>query len=198
MNINENYPIYIIYSSWSLDRIRAFLSNFMPNSVSIMKIIYDSSLNETNKTIVLLKEELYNLLIDEGYGISRFEIDFKIKKYKFNNNILPPEGSSYNLFIPIIKKTTENQVTAIINKKLDELAEFKIIPEKSWRLKCPIDSRESGLVKLGCFIFFRNDVNIASISVVKFLLNNTYWIDNQDTKYDNTIKCNWARPKITK
>lgn len=196
MNVIENYPIYIIYSSWSLDTIRNFLLNLMPDSISIMKIIYDYSYNETNKTIIVMKEELYNLLIDQGYGVSRFEIDFKIKKYKFNENILPSGEKTNNLFIPIIKKTTETIVTSVINKKLEELAEFKIIPEKSWRLKCPINSRETGNVKLGCFIFFRNDITIYNISIVKFLLNNTHWIDNEDNKYDNTIKCYWARPRI--
>ena len=90
MNVIENYPIYIIYSSWSLDTIRNFLLNLMPDSISIMKIIYDYSYNETNKTIIVMKEELYNLLIDQGYGVSRFEIDFKIKKYKFNENLENP------------------------------------------------------------------------------------------------------------
>jgi hypothetical protein len=196
MNVIENYPIYIIYSSWSLATIKNFLLNLMPDSVSIMKIIYDAMYNETNKTIVVLKEELYNLLIQQGYGVSRFEIDFKIKKYKFNENILPSGDKTNNLFIPIIKKTTESIVTSIINQKLDELALFKIIPEKSWRLKCPINSRENGHVKLGCFIFFRNDITVYNISIVKFLLNNTHWVDNEDTKYDNTIKCYWARPRV--
>lgn len=194
MNI-ENYPIYIIYSSWSLEKMKNFLLGFLPDSISFMKIIYDCQYNETNKTIVVLKEELYNILINQGYGITRFEIDFKIKKYKFNDNILPYDDNT-NLFIPVIKKTTESIVTTIINNKLEELAKFKIIPEKSWRIKCPINSRETGQIKLGCFIFFKPEITNSNISVVKFLLNNTYWDDNEDKKYDNIVKCYWANPRI--
>ncbi len=189
-----NYPVYIIYSNWSIDKIKSFLINIMPDSISFIKIIYDSMYNETNKTIVVLKEELYNLLIEQGYGVTRFEIDFKIKKYKFNENILPP-ADTRNLFIPIIKQTTEYVVTSIIESKLDELSKFKIIPEKSWRIKCPINSRETGRVKLGCFIFFRADINVEVVSIVKFLLNNTYWIEGEEKKYDNIVKCYWARPQ---
>jgi len=194
--MNENYPVYIIYSSWSLDTIKKFLLDLMPDSVSNMKIVYDSLYNETNKTIIVLKEELYNLLIDKGYGVTRFEIDFKIKKYKFNDSILPGINKSTNLFIPIIKKTTESDLTSIINKKLEELSQFKLLPEKSWRIKCPINSRENGNVKLGCFIFFRHDISIYNIGIIKFLLNNTHWINDDNDKYDNTIKCYWARHRI--
>lgn len=195
MNIIENYPIYIIYSSWSLNTIKEFLISFLPDSVSFMKIIYDSQSNETNKTIVVLKEQLYNILIQKGYGVNRFEIDFKIKKYNFNDNILPSEGNTINLFIPINKKTTDSIVTGIINAKLEELSDFNIIPKKSWRIKCPVNSRETGQVKLGCFIFFKDEISVYNISVVKFLLNNTYWINNEDNKYDNIIKCCWANPR---
>ncbi|HSW77024.1 MAG TPA: hypothetical protein VLG50_08250 [Candidatus Saccharimonadales bacterium] len=169
----------------------------MSNQIGMMKIIYDSVKNETNKTIALLTPLLYNKLIDTGYDISRFEIDFKIKKYKFNDNITPPIDKSSNLFIPIIKKTTEWVVTNIINHKLEILAQFNIVPVRSWRIKCPINSRENGVIKLGCFIFFHHDVPVTSIGVVKFLLNNTYWDDdNKNDKYDNTIRCYWARKKL--
>lgn len=191
----EEYPIFIIYSNWSLDTITNFLNSLLPNQIGMMKIIYDSLYNETNKTIAVLSYTLYNLLIAKGYGVSRFEIDFKIKKYRFKDNILPPPDKSSNLFIPIIKKTTEFIVTDIINKKLEELAQFDIIPHKSWRIKCPINDRESGIVKLGCFIFFK-DLSVYNIAVVKFLLNNTQWDnDKNNNKYDNTIKCYWARFK---
>lgn len=194
----DKYPIYIIYSGWSIEKIYNFLNDTMKNSVCMMKIIYDSSFNETNKTIAVLNPELYDILINNGYSITRFELDFKIKKYKFKENIFPPPDKSSNLFIPIFKTTTETLATTIINKKLENLAQFGILPNKSWRIKCPINSRENGYVKLGCFIFFKSDLSESNISVVRFLLNNTHWNFNEsnNNKYDNIIKCNWARHKI--
>lgn len=194
--MNENYPIYIIYSSWSIETLMNFLNGFMQNAVCLTKIIYDSSYNETNKTIVVMKSQLYDMLIQQGYGVTRFEIDFKIKRYTFNDNILPSPDKSSNLFIPIIKKTTEAVVNTIINQKLEHLAEFDIIPKNSWRIKCPINSRENGFIKLGCFIFFKNEISTYNIGVVKFLLNNTYWDLNGENKYDNTVKCYWAKHRL--
>ena len=194
--MEEQFNIYIIYSSYSIETMLKFLDSFMPNAVGLTKIIMDSLLNETNKTIVVMKPELYDLLIENGYGVTRFEIDFKIKKYKFNENILPPLDKSSNLFIPIIKQTTETVVNTVINKKLDLLAEFNIIPKNSWRIKCPLNSRENGFIKLGCFIFFKSEISLYTIGVVKFLLNNTHWDINGENKYDNTIKCYWAKPRI--
>lgn len=189
--------IYIIYSNWSLDTITTFLNNILPDQIGLMKIVYDSAYNETNKTIAVLSSALYERLLEQGYGASRFEIDFKIKQYKFNDNILPPKDKSRNLFIPITKQTTESSITTVINKKLEVLARYDIIPLQSWRLKCPIDSREGGLVKLGCFIFFKADVTDQQIGVVRFLISHTYWDDDKkNTKYDNMIKCYWTKPKI--
>src|SRR5206468_942537 len=95
---------------YSIEKLLNFLNSYMQNAVCLTKIIFDLNLNETNKTIVVMKPALYHLLIQHGYGITRFEIDFKIKKYKFNDNILPPLDKSSNLFIPIIKQTTETVV----------------------------------------------------------------------------------------
>ena len=188
--------IYIIYSNWSIDTLTTFLNNIQEGQVGMMKIVYDSACNETNKTIAVLSTSLYDTLISQGYGMSRFEIDFKIKRYKFNDNILPPKDKSRNLFIPIMKQTTEMAVTSRIHQKLEILANFDIIPQHSWRIKCPINSRENGLVKLGCFIFFKSDVTDQQIGIVRFLLNHTYWDnDKNNTKYDNTIKCYWAKPR---
>ena len=189
--------IYIIYSSYSIDKLLNFLNGYMQDAVCLTKIIYDFSMNETNKTIIVMKPELYQLLIQNGYGVTRFEIDFKIKKYKFNENILPPLDKSSNLFIPIIKQTTETVVNGIINQKLEQLANFQIIPNHSWRIKCPINSRENGFVKLGCFIFFKSEITDYNIGVVKFLLNNTKWDDKGNEKYDNMLKCYWAKPRLT-
>lgn len=186
-----NFPIYIIYSYWSLDKIRDFLNQILPDSVGIMKVIYNVHYQQTNRTIAVLKPELYSLLMNLGYGVTRFDIDFKIKKYKFND----VQIVSSTLFVPIIKRTTDLIVTKLITEKLEQFATFNILPKGSWCIKCPIDSRETGLVKLGCFISFK-DVTIETIGVVKFLLTNLHWDnDHTNNKYDNIIKCYWARPK---
>lgn len=194
--MNESYNVFICYSSWSIETLLNFLNGYMQNAVGLTKIIKDFCDNETNKTIVVMKPELYDILLQHGYGVTRFEIDFKIKKYKFNENILPPADKSCNLFIPITKKTTETIVNSIINKKLEILAEFDIIPKKSWRIKCPINSRENGFIKLGCFIFFKSEISLYNIGIVKFLLNNTHWDEEGDNKYNNIIKCYWAKPRL--
>src|SRR5690606_11706032 len=106
----------------------------------------------------------------------------------------PLPDRSNNLFIPTIKKVTETYVTKIIHNKLLALSNVGIIKENSWTIKCPIMSRETGIVKQGCFIFFK-DVSIYDIATVRFLINNTFWDDNSDKKYDNMIKCHWAKYK---
>src|SRR5438105_1723655 len=134
---NTDYPIYIIYSNWSIDKISKFLKEYQSDGVSMLKIIYDNVGNETNKTITILSHQLYQLLVEHNYHTYRFEVDFKIKKYKLGDYLLPPADKSQNLFVPIIKKTTEVYVTQKLNDKLMTLAHFGILPYDSWKLKCP-------------------------------------------------------------
>ena len=198
-NTNElstTYPIiYVIYSSWCIEKIHYFLTNIGGvGSVGLLKIIYDNLSNESNKTIAVIKDHLYDKLIELGYGNTNYNIDFKIKIYKLGDFLLPLPDRSNNLFIPTIKKVTENYVTQVVQNKLLALSNVGIIKENSWNIKCPIMSRENGIVKQGCFIFFK-DVSIYDIATVRFLINNTFWDDNAEKKYDNMIKCHWAKYK---
>lgn len=194
---NKDYPIYIIYSNWSIDKISKFLKEYQADGVSLLKIIYDNVGNETNKTIAILSDSLYQLLVEHHYHTYRFEIDFKIKKYKLGDYLLPPSDKSHNLFVPIIKKTTEVYVTQKLNDKLTALSQYGIIAADSWKLKCPISSRGDGQVILGCFIFFKKEIDLFNIGVVRFLLNNTRWESDGTNKYDNMLKCYWAKHKST-
>jgi hypothetical protein len=86
-------------------------------------------------------------------------------------------------------------VTQKLNEKLVELANFGILDHDSWKLKCPISSRGDGQVILGCFIFFKQEVDLFNVAIVRFLLNNTTWEQNGSHKYDNMLKCYWAKHK---
>jgi hypothetical protein len=196
VGLTTTYPtIYVIYSSWCIEKIHVFLTNIGGDgSVGLLKIIYDNLSNESNKTIAVIKEHLYDKLIQLGYGNNNYNIDFKIKIYNLGDFLLPLPDRSNNLFIPTIKKVTETYVTEIVHNKLLALSNVGIIKENSWTIKCPIMSRETGIVKQGCFIFFK-DVSIYDIATVRFLINNTFWDDKSDKKYDNMIKCHWAKYK---
>jgi hypothetical protein len=190
------YPVFIIYSNWNIDKMKAFLLKYDIDGVCMLKMIYDNSGSETNKTIAILSNNLYDKLIAEEYNVYKYNVDFKIKRYKLGDFLLPPKDKSDNLFIPIIKKTTETYVTDIINNKLSLFAKFDIIPYYSWKIKCPLSSTgiDNGVL-LGCFIFFKKTINIYNIGIIKFLLHNTYWEETGGKKYDNMIKCYWAKHK---
>lgn len=185
-------PIYIIYSSWSIEKIKAFLGENC-----MLKIVFDINGNETNKTIAVMHDILYKKLEFEGYNAPQYGVDFIIKKYRLGNYILQPTNKSSNLFIPTIHPNTELYITSIINKKLQQLVSFNIIPDNCWKLKCPIDNRINGQVKLGCFVFFKDDITNYTKGVVRFLLNKTHWNDDIPSldKYDNIFKCYWANNK---
>ena len=202
----NQYPIYIIYSNWSLDKLSDFLTSMVNDGVGLLKIIYDNVGNETNKTLALISDALYIELLVKGYGINKYCADFIIKKYKFDKTkgLSPSPDKSNNLFIPVpsSQKSNELFITNVLNTKLEIFVKYNIIPAECWRIKCPLNSRELGQIKLGCFIFFKPEIPDTTIGVVKFLMQNLHWVDNttsglDNSKYDNLIKCYWANHKNT-
>lgn len=189
----SNYPIYIIYSGWTIENIICFFKKWKDEThFGFFKILYDYNGNQTNKTIVVISDSLYADLMRHGYGQKNYGSDFYIKNY-YIDNLLPPANKSSNLFIPTTIKNTKNSVIEILNINLNNMAMFNIIKRNSWELKFPIDSYNDTYLKMGCFILFKNESAI-NIGVVRFLLNNASWYDTNGKLplYNNIIKCEWA------
>lgn len=191
-----SFPVYIIFSRWSLPEIDSFLKDY--GEAGFLRVVYDNSGKETDRTLAILPDDVYQSLCNNGYGESndkRSGRGFCIKPFVLRDNSFPPAGRSEVLFVPLPKQTEYEKsfIVDTVNDKLTHLSEWDIIPDNSWNINVPLQSREKGGVKNGCFVSFNKDVSLARISMVRNLLNDTYWPNENVDENRPIFQCFWAR-----
>ena len=195
---NINFPVYFIYSKWSLAQMDKFIQEF--GNAGFLRIIFDPEGKETDRTLAIMDEETYKALVEAGYGDTKGKtgntkpVGFRIGVFNLKENNYPHEGLDVNLFVPVPKELSsdETTVTKTVTDKLEHLVQWNIIPDKSWKLTVPLASRETGGVRGGCFIVFNPEVALGRVAMVRLLLTDTYWPAVGEAER-SIFRCHWAR-----
>jgi hypothetical protein len=195
-----SFPVYMIYSKWSLQQMDTFLKDY--GDVGFLRIVYDNDGKETDRTIAIIPHDAYEALCDEGYGDTKqggraYGRGFRITPYVLRDNNFPGEGRTRTLFVPVPKTLggDDSQVIAAVVDKLTHLSEWGIVEDHSWSVNVPLKSREKGGVRGGCFVSFKRDVPTDRIAMVRVLLTDTYWPEQADSEERSVFRCFWARDR---
>jgi len=189
--------LYIIYSRWSLCRIDRELSFY--GKIGLLRIICEAG-KETNRTLALLENEVYDKLSEKGYTDKKSNKGFNIARFNQKAFDLPSKGFTKNLFIYVPEVFRKNDVETIdiIDEKLTHLVGWEVLPKDSWHVNTVLKSREKGAISSGCFIVFDNDVEIIAIAKAKLLITDTFWPKVADDLEREPFKCLWAKKKEQK
>lgn len=172
--------VYLLRSKTTLPRIAEILKKFGCDFAEL-RIMYDKFGKETSDgNLVLLDTSAYNKLVESGFGEDQdrqSRKEFKIKPFVIDKRKFPHEYQSDVLFVPVPKAldATDETVKQEIHARLTTLSNWDVLPSKSWNLTVPLDSRETGGVRSGCFITFNETVTLPQKAVTRILLNDTYW-----------------------
>ena len=193
-----NLPVYLIHCGWSLLLVDDHLKKY--GDVGFLRVVYDNVGNATNRTLAIIPENVYDALCEEGYGESAkgsrsYGKGFKIAPFVLRDNDFPREGNNRTLFMPVPKHFNDSQVVPAVNDKLEHLSEWGIVQEKSWSINVPLKSREKGTIQSGCFVSFKPDVTVDQVAMIRILLTDTFWPDQDDDKPREVFKCFWARSR---
>lgn len=199
--IPTHLPVYMIHSSWSLNQIDKFLKQY--GTVGFLRIVYDSKGKETHDlNIAILQEGMYEALAADGRGDRGSARGLTVSPFLLHPGHLPKKGSKgtkSTLFVPVPGplKLDDDTVMAVINAKLQHLADWGILPTNSWSLNIPMVSRELGHIRSGCFISFLPEfkLSIPDIAVIRVLLTDTYWTEAKDGAERPVFQCHWARER---
>lgn len=190
----KQYPVFLIYSQWSIQNLKEFIQKSMrtPNArIGDIHIDRDRSGNETNRTVTLMDENIYEALIEQGYGRRNFNYDFSIARYNLKPYHYPPANYTYNFYIPLPKDEpgiTGTKVKQFLNSRLKIFSEFGLIPSNSYSIVVPLVSRETDEPRGTCFVMFnRAQEDPSGVVLAKVLLDNTLWFDD-----GTLLKCFWA------
>jgi len=91
--------VYLARTKWSLSKMDRFVIPY--GQFGFARIVYDRQGSETDRTIVLTSESTYTNLCSDGFGESKKGNGFNIVPFKLNENSLPGNGKTKNLFIPV-------------------------------------------------------------------------------------------------
>lgn len=195
-------PICMVYSKMTLKDIEDLFTSVGggDRNYGTMRIVRvkdpKGTWQDTNRTIVLISEVLYDQLIKMGYdkpvrSPDRPNLDFRIVPYGVRESNLPKEGLKKDLFIRIPKESnfTADDVRKTILDKLQPLVKLNIMAVDDYRVNIPLRNmnRETGLVTGSCFLSFSPSVTSTQAAQVKAVIDDTYWPDGQ------TFNCYWAR-----
>lgn len=194
------YPVYIIYSSWSLKEIKAFLNRY---GHSVLRVEWQQQ-HETNRTIALLSKDTYQKLVDAGYGTkTKGGVDFSVKPYVLSHRDRPKEeggpgvNKSLTVIIPL-KLTSEPQmVKDILRKKMELVTSWGLVASGDWDIKVPLKSRVTGQTSGKCYIQFTHKVFNSTIGFIRIIINDTYWsLDDGDPSINTDyFRCYWSKPR---
>lgn len=185
----RSYPVYLIYSSWSLPEIRNFLEEKCHQGEYIGYLKVERSHGkESNRTLAILSPTLYQRLVESGFD-QRNDDDFSIKTYivPHYTNIQP----SRTLFLPLPSEYPGSLCREQLEYKLNAFTSFGIIPQNGYRVRVSWTSRQMDQHRGSAFISFADHVPTDSISLTRSLLNGSNWEDATGEP-GFFIKCMWS------
>ena len=191
----RKFPVYLIRSRWSLSSIDTYLDTY--GGAGFLRIIYDSEGRETDRTIAILSEKVYDALVENGDDQQKYGKGFSVSPFLLRDNNFPGEGYTNNLFVPVPEELSSDDEAVIttISDKLQHLSDWDILPGDSWSINPLLKSREKGGIKGGCFISFKRDVPNECRAMVRILITDTYWPESALGSVDTVFRCLWARAR---
>ena len=194
------HKVYIVFSKWDVKKIVQFCSTY--GEVFWSRLVYDKTGHETDRTLMILPDETFDSLVEDGFGFTDRKLKGSSKPagLRIAPYILREEqehDDEPTLFVPAPREHCDSAVAVetVVDNKLQALASCAIIPENSWRFETPSRSREAGDVKSGTFIMFSDDVERDRIAMVRILINDTYWPVLEDQEAASVFRCYWARSR---
>jgi hypothetical protein len=200
INESVNKSVYVIYSRWILNDIRELLSSYTePSRIGLMHVDRDRDGRETNRTLCLLDESVFEALVKDGYDKNP---EFSIRKYVLRPNSYPPRGRSYSFFIPLPRtfSLSEEEVRRQIEEKMQQLVKFSILADGDYMIKVLQSGEKTssgGSGRRFCFISFKKEVTHDAIALAKVAIDNTWWFLETDpnNRQRELFKCYWSRKR---
>jgi hypothetical protein len=201
------YPLFIVYSRKSVDYITNFLGNYGAlghDGVYGVHVCYDMNGNETNRSLVLCEEDIYEDLVAQGYEktdqrLPNRQNEFLIDRYRFfPDNHHPKNEQTYNFFIklppvthPAFTDCKASHFVSQLERVLNELVRAKVLPDHGYHLNVPMESRTTGKHRGVAYVTFDKNVDRNAIAAARVYIDH---FNVENTKGDTffVVRCLYA------
>ena len=212
-NKEQKYIVAIVFSNWTLSKIVEFFRDYLEckeDDIGITKIERfrdrkSGEMKDSNRTLILIKKELYNKAIEAGLNIPQPNLDFRISEYIIKDKSKPAENYTSNLYLIIPKNVTIEEAEYSIMQKLNRMVSFEMLNKEDFSLKIPLQSRLTGEHRGFAYLSFSINVDLVTKIFIKALLHDSFmYIQSIDKLYH--LPAFWAKdtktlpsvPKIVK
>ena len=184
-----SYSVVIVFSNWTILKICNFFTDYLDaeNEIGMYKIIRykdnNGNYRDSNRTLFLIKNTLFNRAIESGLDMEQPNLDFRIEVFNLTQNHYPKEGYISNFYIKIPKDLTEINCELLIKEKLDIFIKYGLISLKNYSLKIPLESRMSGEHRGFAILKFEN-VELNIIAYIKLLMHDSFLYIKDKTIYN--------------
>jgi len=176
-----SYTIAIVFSNWTLPKVYDFLTDYLnarKEEIGMGKIERykdrNGEMKDSNRTILLMKQNLFDRAIEAGLDLAQPDLDFKIAEFIITDKYYPKDNQTHNLFIQIPKNLSSTECEILIKEKMDIFTKFGLITNTDYFLRIPLDSRMTGVHKGFALLNFKDNVDIRTRVYVKALMHNSF------------------------
>lgn len=178
----KTFPVYIIYSLWSMREISDFLESRGGSlHLQVIRNVRDNNAI-TNRTFAILEPQVFDKLIQEGFtpvkNIEEPRKEFAIAPFMIKKNNYPTrDNHQSNFYVPIPQSVEDPEM--MIRTKIEFFSSFLEIPQDSYAVR-----HKKGDAKL--FVSFNGGLLINKRVLLRLLLDGSCWND------ENVMQCFWA------
>lgn len=196
----EKSIVAVVFSSWTLSKIVEFFRDYLDcyeDDIGITKIERfkdqrTEEMKDSNRTLVLLKIDLYTKAIEAGLDMPQDNLDFRISEYIIKPKNYPPINYTDNLYLIIPKNVKITEAEFSILEKLKRMVEFGMMRKDDYNLKIPLESRLTGDHRGFGYLSFSSQVRLNTRVLIKALLHDSFmYIQSIDKLYHLPVF--WAK-----
>jgi len=168
----------IIFSNWTLEKIFNFLKDYLNakdgeialGNVERQKI--GKEMKDTNRTLILMKESLFDRAMEEKLNMKQPNLDFLIADFIMGAKYFPLKSQSSDFYIKI-PDLPLSDIEILIQEKMSVFIRYGLINNGDYKLIIPLKSRITGQHRNFAIIKFQDNVDISTRSYIKALINNS-------------------------
>lgn len=226
IGINHHLPIFVIRSNQNLSKIIGWIISETGGTPGLtlpvnsagrigpIRIIRGRNGRETDFSLVIMDENLYNILETKGFSTPPPSKENRDKnqvvsqtpticRFNFSKDHYPGKWKNSNVFMALPQNMTSQECQNEIEMHLKTAVAFGLITGNSYNINIKLKTREMESSDQGtdhcgrAFIEFKESVEIERIIAVMEMMQHTIWyqVDPQSSKKTPTkyrFETNWA------
>lgn len=179
--------IAIIFSHWTLQKILDFFKDYLDakeweiGTAKVERFKKDDIIKDSNKTLILMRESLFNRAIESGLNMRQPKLDFLMCEFVLSGKYLPSYKYSPDLYIRIPSNLPISDIEILIHEKMNVFINFELITDKGYSLFIPLKSRITGEHRNFAIMKFNEDIEMSTRAYIKALMQDSifYYTGNE-------------------